>query len=75
MRTKPALVMISVVVISWLLLLLSFFGMSLAFKLTDGVRGFTIQIIRDLLGLLLFVIWVFLFLMMRKLAARALKLY
>jgi len=75
MRARPVVIMIMVLVISWLLLLASFFGMSFLFKLTDDLHGLAVQIIRDLLGLLLFLIWVFLFLMMRKIAARALKLY
>ncbi|MCL4343468.1 MAG: hypothetical protein JRN26_06365 [Nitrososphaerota archaeon] len=72
---KPALVLIAVVVVSWMLLLLSFFGMAMAFKLTAGLHGLSITIIRDLLGLLLFAIWAALFFIMRQLAAKALKLY
>ncbi|MGC8661895.1 MAG: hypothetical protein ACP5TZ_05280 [Nitrososphaeria archaeon] len=72
---KPALVLMAVIVVSWILLLLSFFGMAQVFKLTAGLHGINIQIIRDLLGFLLFVIWAVIFFIMRQLAARALKLY
>lgn len=72
---KPALVLIAAIVVSWILLLLSFFGMAQVFKLTAGLHGIDIQIIRDLLGFLLFVIWAVLFFIMRQLAARVLKLY
>jgi hypothetical protein len=72
---KPTLVLISIVVISWVLLLASFYAMALTFKLTTGMHGLIIQIIRDLLGFLLFVIWAVVFYIMRQVAAKALSLY
>ncbi len=72
---RPILVLVAVVIVSWMLLLLSFFGMALLFKLTAGLHGITIQIIRDLLGFLLFAIWAILFFLMRQLAAKALNVY
>ncbi|MGC8558852.1 MAG: hypothetical protein ACP5NC_07695 [Nitrososphaeria archaeon] len=72
---KPTMVLIAIVVISWMLLLASFYAMAITFKFTAGMHGLAIQIIRDLLGFLLFVIWAVVFYIMRQVAAKALSLY
>jgi len=72
---KPVMVMMAIVIISWALLLASFYAMALTFKLMAGMHGLTIQIIRDLLGFLIFIIWAIVFYIMRQAAAKALSLY
>ncbi|MGC9145493.1 MAG: hypothetical protein ACP5GS_05195 [Nitrososphaeria archaeon] len=57
---------------AWVLLLLSFFLMKQALLLTDDLRGITIELIRDLIGLFILAIWVVAFYIIRRFVARRL---
>jgi len=57
---------------AWVLLLLSFFLMKQALLLTDDLRGITIELIRDLIGLFILAIWVVAFYIIRRFVAKRL---
>ena len=57
---------------AWVLLLLSFFLMKQALLLTDDLRGITIELIRDLIGLFILGIWVVAFYIIRRFVAKRL---
>ncbi|MFP3214544.1 MAG: hypothetical protein RXO71_05130 [Nitrososphaeria archaeon] len=57
---------------AWVLLLLSFFLMKQALLMTDDLKGITIELIRDLIGLFILAIWVVAFYLIRRFVAKQL---
>lgn len=57
---------------AWVLLLLSFFLMKQALLMTDNLKGITIELIRDLIGLFILAIWVVAFYLIRRFVAKQL---
>jgi len=66
-----SVVLISFTIVgAWMLLLLSFFFMKEALLLTDDMRGITIELIRDLIGLIILMIWALAFYVIRRFTAK-----
>ena len=66
-----SVVLISITIVgAWVLLLLSFFFMKQTLLLTDHMRGIVIELIRDLIGLLILIIWVIAFYAIRRFTAK-----
>ncbi|MFP3132951.1 MAG: hypothetical protein RXR19_02420 [Nitrososphaeria archaeon] len=57
---------------AWVLLLLSFFLMKQALLMTDDLKGITMELIRDLIGLFILAIWVVAFYLIRRFVAKQL---
>ncbi len=65
-----SLVLISLTIVgAWLLLLLSFFFMKQVLLLTDDAKGITIELLRDLIGIIILIIWTLAFYAIRKFTA------
>ena len=68
-----SLTLLSITLIgAWVLLLLSFFLMKQALLMTDDLKGITIELIRDLIGLFILAIWVVAFYLIRRFVAKQL---
>ncbi|MGC8600326.1 MAG: hypothetical protein ACP5LX_04640 [Nitrososphaeria archaeon] len=72
MRVSSVTLLSITLIGAWVLLLLSFFLMKQALLLTDDLRGITIELIRDLIGLFILAIWVVAFYIIRRFVARRL---
>ncbi|MGC9208268.1 MAG: hypothetical protein ACP5GH_00195 [Nitrososphaeria archaeon] len=71
-RYIPLLYISLSVIVTWLLLIASFYLMKQALLLTDGLRGVVMEMIRDLIGIAVLTIWVIVFYLIREFVSRRL---
>ncbi len=71
-RHIPLLYVSLSLIVTWLLLIASFYFMKQALLLTDGFRGVVMEMIRDLIGIAVLTIWVIIFYLIREFVSKRL---